>query len=330
MKNQPEVIRLTAALGAQVHGIALQQIGPTEVELVRKLLNEHMVLFFPAQHLDQQAHVALGRHFGRLEGHPNLNNPVAEYPEIFQLTASQGGIADEWHSDLTFQAQPSIMSILNMLKCPSVGGDTMWANMVHAYEGLSAPLRDLCDGLTALHDAAPHGRTDLTAIHPVVRVHPVTGRKSLFVNEHFTRRIVELSHEESNMLLGYLRRWVSNPRFTVRNRWTQGTIAMWDNRCTQHFVINDFVGERMIQRVTIVGDEPKGASAPRWQSFVRPENAGASSRYDEQLNQHLGHQHLGLTKGVTKGQEKASQAIQPDTNGLPSRVSLTPSSPFQS
>ena len=300
MKAHPEVTRLAAALGAQVYGISLQHLGPDEIESIRNLLNEHMVLFFPGQNLDHRSHVALGRHFGRLEGHPNLTNPVPEHPEIFELAASRGGIADEWHSDLTFQAKPSIMSILNMLKCPPVGGDTMWANMVHAYESLSAPLRDLCDGLTALHDAAPHSRTDLTAIHPVVRVHPVTGRKSLFVNEHFTRRIVELSHEESEMLLAYLRRWVSNPRFTVRNRWTQGTIAMWDNRCTQHFVINDFVGERVIQRVTVVDDEPRGAGPPRWQSFVRPENAGATSRYDEQLNQHLGREHDGLTKQQTK------------------------------
>jgi taurine dioxygenase len=238
-----QVTRLTAALGAQVHGLDL---ASADAELIRQLLTEHMVLFFPNQPLDHHAHVAFGRQFGPLEGHPNLSNPFPEYPEILELAASRGGVADEWHSDLTFQTQPSILSILNMVKCPPVGGDTMWANMVNAYDGLSPPMRDLCDGLTALHDAAPHGRSDLTSIHPVVRVHPLTGRKSLFVNEHFTRRIVEMSHEESDSLLAYLRRWVSNPRFTVRYRWTQGTVAMWDNRCTQHFVINDFEGERVI------------------------------------------------------------------------------------
>ena len=109
----------------------------------------------------------------------------------------------------------------------------MWANMYKAYEELSAPLRDLCEGLTALHDAHPHNRADVMAMHPVVRVHPVTRRKSLFVNEHFTRRIVEMSHEESELLLNYLTRWVSSPRFTVRYQWTEGTVAIWDNRCTQ-------------------------------------------------------------------------------------------------
>lgn len=290
MKTTPTamaVTRLTAPLGAQVTGMDLANAGTAQADTIRELLMEHMVLFFPNQHLNHKAHVALGRHFGHLEGHPHLTNPVSEHPEIFELAASRGGVADEWHSDLTFQEKPSVMSILNMLKCPPVGGDTLWANMVQAYEGLSAPMRDLCDGLTALHDAAPHGRSDMSAIHPVVRVHPVTGRKSLFVNEHFTRRIVEMSHEESQLLLSYLARWVSNPRFVVRYRWSQGTIAIWDNRCTQHFVINDFEGERVIQRVTVVGDEPKAAAPARWPASVRVQAISATSRFDAQLNNHL-------------------------------------------
>ena len=283
------VTRLSGSLGAEVRGVALGAVGPAEAEKIRSLLTEHLVLFFPEQHVSPAEHVAFGNHFGKLEGHPNLNNPfTADHPEIFELAATRGGVADEWHSDITFQEEPSVMAILNMVKCPDVGGDTMWANMVKAYEELSAPLRDLCDGLTALHDALPHGKPESMAVHPVVRVHPVTGRKSLFVNEHFTRRIVELSHEESEMLLGHLTRWVSNPRFTVRYHWTQGTVAMWDNRCTQHFVLNDFDEERIIQRVTIMGDQPVGAEPSRWKPYMRTENAGASSRFDRQLNQYLG------------------------------------------
>ena len=124
-------------------------------------------------------------------------------------------------------------------------------------------------------------------MHPVVRSHPVTKRKSLFVNEHFTRRIVELSREESDLLLGYLTKWVSNPRFTVRYRWTKGTVAIWDNRCTQHFLINDFDEERIIQRVTVMGDRPEGAP-PRWEPYARERNPGATSRHDKQLNDYLG------------------------------------------
>ena len=128
----------------------------------------------------------------------------------------------------------------------------------------------------------------------MVRVHPVTRRKALFVNEHFTRRIVELSHEESVTLLSYLTRWVSNPRFTFRYRWDAGTVAMWDNRCTQHIVMNDFDEERIIQRVTVVGDVPEAASPPGWEPYVRGRHDGATSRFDFQLNEVLGRQMQSL------------------------------------
>jgi taurine dioxygenase len=121
------------------------------------------------------------------------------------------------------------------------------------------------------------------AVHPVVRVHPVTGRRSLFVNEHFTRRIVELSHGESDMLLRYLTRWVTSPRFTVRYRWTTGTIALWDNRCTQHYVLDDFDEERIIQRVTVMGDQPAPARPPRWEPYVKSGAPAAAGRHDRQL-----------------------------------------------
>jgi taurine dioxygenase len=288
MNEGLEVQRLSGSLGAEVRGLGLADVGPAEAEEIQQLLIEHLVLFFPDQHLSPDEHLAFARHFGELEGHPNLKNPHSEQGELFELVASRGGIADEWHSDMTFQRQPSVMAILNMVKCPAVGGDTLWANAYKAYDELSEPLQELCEGLTALHDADPHGMSEMMAVHPVVRVHPITGRKSLFVNEHFTRRIVELSHEESQMLLGYLQRWVANPRFTVRYRWSKGTVAMWDNRCTQHFVINDFEGERIIQRATVMGDEPEGVRPPRWPPYRRSHTAGATSRHDRQLNAYLG------------------------------------------
>jgi taurine dioxygenase len=288
MDGSLKVVRLASALGAEVRGVSLGEPDPALIEKIKALLTEHQVLFFPEQHLSVAEHVAFGANFGRLEGHPNLSNPFSsEHPEIFELAASSGGVADEWHSDITFQQEPSIMAILQMVKCPELGGDTMWSSMYLAYEELSAPLRDLCEGLSALHDALPHGKPESMTVHPVVRVHPQTGRKSLFVNEHFTRRIVELSAQESDVLLGYLTRWASNPRFTVRYRWSKGTIAMWDNRCTQHFVLNDFDEERVIQRVTVMGDQPEGPS-PRWEPYLRDRNAGATSRFDRQLNRYLG------------------------------------------
>lgn len=294
MHNKLSVTRLAGSLGAEIQGLPLQNLGGDQVETIKDLLHEHLVLFFPEQFLDIDAHVALGQHFGPLDSHPNLNNPFTKHDQVFELAASHGGLADEWHSDISFSPNPSVMSILNMIECPAVGGDTMWASAYAAYEALSPPMQDLCEGLTALHDAAPHGSPEISTIHPVVRLHAVTGRKALFVNQHFTRRIVEMSHEESKVLLEYLIRWIASPRFTVRYRWQQGTIAMWDNRCTQHFVLSDFSEQRVIQRVTVMGDTPEGAAAPRWEPYVRTETMGATSRYDQQLSDYFGREIVTL------------------------------------
>jgi taurine dioxygenase len=280
-----EVTRLGAALGAEVRGVDLDSVDDATVAEIRARLLEHLVLFFPDQRLSLDGHVALGRKFGELEIHPHLPSPDDAHREVVELRASAGGVADEWHSDVTFLPHPSVMSIMHMVQCPGVGGDTMWANQYLAYEELSAPMREFLDGLTALHDAEPHGRADVKARHPVVRIHPETGRRSLLVNEHFTRRLVELSRSESDALLAYLIRWATQERFTVRYRWTPGTVAMWDNRCTQHFVVPDFEGERIIQRVTVLGDDPVGDPA-RWDAFA-PVRRSTANRHDAILRRDL-------------------------------------------
>ncbi len=280
-----EVRRLSQALGAEVRGVDLARLDDARIAHIRALLLEHLVVFFPEQHLSLDEHVAFGRRFGELEIHPNLPSPEGGPREMVELRASFGGVADEWHTDVTFQPHPSVMSIMHMVQCPDVGGDTMWANQYHAFEELSAPMRELVVGLTALHDATPHGRPEMKARHPVVRIHPETGRRSLLVNEHFTRRIVELSGAESEVLLAFLVRWSTQERFTVRYRWTPGTFAMWDNRCTQHFVVHDFDGERIIQRVTVLGDDPVG-DAPRWEPY-RPTRKGTASRDDAIMRRDL-------------------------------------------
>lgn len=282
-----DVTRLSGSLGAEVRGLPLEKVGPAEADAILELLFEHLVLFFPDQHLTPDTHIAFGRNFGKLESHPNISI-ASERPEFFELRASKGAIADEWHSDLTCMPEPSVYAILNMVKCPAVGGDTLWANQYKAYDELSEPMKELCEGLSALHDAQPHGRPEQMAIHPVVRVHPVTRRKSLFVNEHFTRRIVEMSHRESEMLLAHLTRWAQNPRFTVRYHWHEGTLAMWDNRCTQHFVMDDFDEERIIQRVTVMGDKVEAAKPSRFEPFIRSGAPGSGGRHDRQLKAHLG------------------------------------------
>ncbi len=282
-----QVTKLSGSLGAEIKGASLVDFSSDDVEAIKQLMLEHKVIFFPGQQMTDERHVALGEHFGKLEGHPNLSTDSSLPPEIFQLAATSGGVADEWHSDITFQKQPALMSILHMVTCPETGGDTMWSSLEAAYEELSDPMKEMCEGLTALHDALPHNHPEQMTTHPVIRVHPVTGKKSLYVNEHFTRRIVELSALESEALLNHLTRWVTNPRFTVRYRWTEGTIAMWDNRCTQHFVLNDFEGERIIRRVTIMGDEVTGVGEPRWKPWVRPGRLSATSRFDRQLFKYL-------------------------------------------
>ena len=285
--NGWQVRRLTAALGAEITGVTLAQADAADIAEVKRLLNEHRVLFFPDQHMAVEDHIAFGHNFGPLEGHPNLSERTPkEHPELFRLAASEGGIADEWHTDLTFLPQPALMSILNMKQCPEVGGDTMWCNLFAAYEGLSPPLQELCDGLSALHDAHPHDRADRMTIHPLVRIDPESGRKALYVNEHFTRRIVEMSAPESDNLLSFLTNWVQQPAFTVRYHWRAGTIGMWDNRFTQHYVVNDFVGERIIERVTVMGDRPEG-NAPRWRPWTEQAGRSAMSRHDRQLSRYL-------------------------------------------
>lgn len=295
MANIPsswEVTRLSGALGAEIRGPDISNPTDSDIEAIKALLHQHLVIFLPEQSPAIDAHIAFGRHFGHLEGHPNLSKDSNLPPEIFELRASRGGVADEWHTDLTFQEQPALMSILHMVKCPDSGGDTMWTSLYAAYEELSEPMQSLCDGLTALHDALPHNHPEQMTTHPVVRVHPITGRKVLYVNEHFTRRIVEMNATESDALLSYLTKWVSNPRFTVRYNWQPGTIGIWDNRCTQHFVLNDFVGERVIQRVTIVGDEVEAAEPAKWQPYIRDGRLSATSRHDRQLYMYLKSQGL--------------------------------------
>ena len=168
-----DVRRLSGSLGAEIRGIVLGRSSADDARRIHELLLEHLVLFFPDQHLNADEHIALGRHFGELEAHPNLDL-ARERPEFFELRAvdGAGGVADEWHSDLSCSQRPSKFSILQAKVVPPVGGDTMWTNAYKAYDELSAPLRDLCDGLTAFHNAGPHLTPERGYIHPVVRVHP--------------------------------------------------------------------------------------------------------------------------------------------------------------
>jgi taurine dioxygenase len=263
---------LTAGIGAEISGVDLAD-GLTDevVEEIREVLLEWKVVFFRDQHrLDRAAHVAFGRRFGELEVHPITPADQAQ-PEVFVIPA--GGrfrAPDNWHSDVTWRPEPSMGSILRAVTLPPLGGDTLWADMARAYELLDDETKERIDGRRATHDyASAFGRNQPpevqermraehpTVDHPIVRTHPETGRKTLYVNVSFTRDIVDMDPEESRPLLRRLYRQSTIVDLQCRFRWRPGSVAFWDNRATQHIVANDFLpAKRVMERVTVAGDKP--------------------------------------------------------------------------
>jgi taurine dioxygenase len=263
-----DVRPLTGALGAEIRGVDLRSLDERTWATIHRLWLEYLVVFFPDQQLQPEDHIALGRRFGEIEIHPFLPKLADEYPEIIVLDTMGGGVADAevWHTDVTFSPTPPMASILRMDLCANKGGDTIFTNQHLAYETLSAPVRDLLEGLTAVHTATAYGRPEVQAEHPAVRIHPETGRRSLFVNRGFTSHIPQLRRSESDALLSYLYAWSERPPFQCRYRWEVGGIGIWDNRATQHLPVTDYEDRRRIQRVTVLGDAPVGG-ASRWSAF---------------------------------------------------------------
>jgi len=287
-----KITPLTPFIGSEISNFEITKATREDVLEIQRIIGERGVVFLPDQHdLTPEQHIAFGRLFdGKMEAHPNINvDKPSKYPEIFELKATEGGVACEWHTDLTFCKNPPKFSILHMCECPEVGGDTCWASLSAAYDALSPAMKDFVEKLTALHDATPHNRPDKTVIHPVVRLSPLTRKKCLYVSEHFTRRIVELDHHESVPLLNFLCRHVQDPRFHVRRHWKKDCVAIWDNSHTQHFVMNNFTGERKIQRVTLMGDEVEAANPnlPVYEPHIAGAGKGSQSRHDRQVFEHL-------------------------------------------
>lgn len=260
---------LTPRLGSEITGLNLSKLSEADFQSVRELFSERMVLVFRDQNLTPEAHKDFGRRFGELHVHPSKRLLGAGGdPELFQVKAtpeSTHANGEAWHNDLSCELEPPFGSALYMRELPSVGGDTLFANMYEAYESISGPIREMLSALTAFHD----GRKDLAnygyqlkpgqdypaATHPIVPVHPDTGRRVLFVNPSFTVRINELSPMESDAVLDYLYGLVpAQPRIHCRVRWQQGTVVFWDNRCLQHHAVWDYFPEtRYGERVTIQG-----------------------------------------------------------------------------
>lgn len=272
------VTRVTPALGAEIEGLDLaDELGRETVSRLGELLVEHQVLFFRRQPITAHAQADFAARFGSLHVHP-IYPVLPELPEIMVLDTHTGFLPDNdnWHTDVTFSQTPPLAGILAAKRIPSCGGDTLWSSSTAAYEALSAPLRGLLEGLTAEHSVAksfPAERWQSDpafkeryeravakhppVTHPVVRTHPVSGRKGLFVNDGFTTRINELQPEESKALLAYLFAHASRPEFTVRWRWQVDDLAFWDNRVTQHYAIADYLPERRtMYRATVNGDKP--------------------------------------------------------------------------
>jgi taurine dioxygenase len=267
-----DVTPVGGALGAEIRGVHLGRITDAEFAAIEQALLDHLVIFLPDQHLTPDEHRAFATRFGEAEIHPFIEKLDAGHPEIVVLDSERGGRADVWHTDVTFSESPPICSVLQMMRCPSRGGDTMWTNQYLVYESLSAPIRELLDGLTAVHTARVFGQPDHVAEHPAVRVHPRTGRRSLYVNRTFTSHFTQTSRFEGDALLDMLYAFSEQPEFTCRYHWAEGTIGIWDNRVTQHYAINDYDEPRTIHRVTITGDTPEG-DPPRWERVDRSSSA---------------------------------------------------------
>jgi taurine dioxygenase len=267
-----DVRPISGALGAEIRGVDLNNLTDDVFDTVHDLLLRYLVVFIVGQRdLTPRAHIAFGRRLGELEPHPYLPQ-LDGYPEIVIIDSERGGKVDVWHTDMTFQQSPPLASILHMVHLPGAGGDTMWTNQYLAYEQLSAPVRDVVDGLTAIHVIRIGDQFTDRAEHPVVRVHPATGRRALYVNRLFTSHIPQLTRNESDAILQHLFEFSESPQFTCRYRWRTGDVAVWDNRVTQHYAVNDYTEPRRAQRVTVLGDHPTGSPA-RWPHYQSPPGA---------------------------------------------------------
>ena len=273
-----QIEALTPAIGAVVHGVNLSEpLSDERCAAIERAFLDHQVIFFRDQVLTKEDLKRFGQHFGALNVHPFLPKVEGD-PEVILLEndRSRPPAVNVWHSDLTFMPKPPLGAVLLARKIPDVGGDTLWASMTAAYDGLSAEIQEQLTGLTAVHRGSlaeyraalgDHVSLDPesewadpspTAEHPIVRTHPVTGRKSLYVSSSDTRLIKGMEPAESAALLRQLFRHAETPEFHVRFRWRVGDVAFWDNRCTQHYATADYwPKERTMHRVTVEGDRPR-------------------------------------------------------------------------
>lgn len=269
---------ISPALGAVVSGVRLgDPLDDAAQRQIEQALLDHHVLFFRDQPLTPSQQANFAARFGDLHIHP-IYPSSPEQREVIVLDTAVTDVRDNaiWHTDVTFLETPALGAVLAAKQLPPFGGDTLWASGIAAFEALSKPLQRLLDGLTATHDISKSfpqerfGATDADRArleearrknpprsHPVIRTHPVTGRKALFVSDGFTTRINELEPAESRAILDLLFAHFARPEFTVRWRWKENDVAFWDNRVTQHYAVDDYRPQRRVMhRATILGDKP--------------------------------------------------------------------------
>jgi taurine dioxygenase len=263
---------LSPTVGAEIRGVRMgRETSDAQIAEIRQALLDWKVVFFRDQDISVEDHIAFGAKFGELEIHPFTPN-LEGYPEVVVIhhnEKSKGG-QNRWHSDVTWRVEPSLGSILRARIVPPVGGDTLFADMVAAYAGLREEVKSKIDGALAIHSFAHNFGRRMTdeqrakfqeqypdARHPVVRTHPETGEKALYVNAAFTTHIEGLPSEESAKLLRHLYRQASHPEYQCRFRWQENSVAFWDNRSVQHYAAFDYYPrERRVERVTVKGDKP--------------------------------------------------------------------------
>lgn len=262
---------MTPAIGAEIHDVDLGDPSiASRIQEIRAALLKYGVIFFRDQELTQEQHIAFARQFGELEIHPATPKDQAN-PEVLRIAhgPDSRGSENHWHSDVTWRECPSLGSILLAREVPEVGGDTLFANMHLAYERLSEQMKRFCEGLTAVHDIAQVFAKRLNKApeelhdkyppmrHPVIRTHPETGERAIYVNTAFTSHIVGLSDRESRWLLEHLYATAADVEIQCRFRWQAGSVAFWDNRVCQHLAVSDYYpARRIMERVTIAGDRP--------------------------------------------------------------------------
>ncbi|MEO1662727.1 MAG: TauD/TfdA family dioxygenase [Pseudomonadota bacterium] len=262
---------LSPAIGAELIGADIANFDDTLVAEVRAALLKYKVVFFRDQHyLSRDRHIEFASRFGDLEIHPATPKDQPD-PEVLRIAhgPNSKGQENNWHSDVTWRAEPSLGSILRAIELPEVGGDTLFSNMAMAYDDLEDELKDRLCKMTAVHDIArvfaKRLNKDASALHdkfppqehPVIRTHPETGERSLYVNIAFTDYIVGMDREESDELLQFLYRRAWLPEYQCRFRWAPGSLAFWDNRACQHYAASDyFPNVRIMERVTVAGDKP--------------------------------------------------------------------------